>query len=226
MTRLIVLRPEPGASETVRRARELGFEVISFPLFAIEPVPWEAPDPAHFDALLLTSANAVRFAGDDLLRYRGLKTLCVGQATAEKAREAGFDVASVGSAGVERLLGSVESDQRLLHLAGEDRTELGEAKQEITAVAVYRSRALPAPETLRETDGAILLVHSPRAGKRLVEVADELRVDRSRVALAAISKAALEASGGGWAETQAADKPDDPSLLALARAMCDSRPRP
>jgi uroporphyrinogen-III synthase len=35
------------------------------PLFAIVPLDWTAPDPAQFDGLVLTSANAVRHAGEE-----------------------------------------------------------------------------------------------------------------------------------------------------------------
>ena len=63
MTRLAVLRSEPGASDTVRKARRRGLDAISLSLFQVEPVAWEVPDIDHFDALLLTSANAVLHGG-------------------------------------------------------------------------------------------------------------------------------------------------------------------
>ena len=44
MKRLVVLRPEPGASETVERARAIGLDALRMPLFEIEPVLWDAPD--------------------------------------------------------------------------------------------------------------------------------------------------------------------------------------
>ena len=92
MRPLLVLRPEPGASATVKRARELGLEPVAAPLFEIEPLPWEAPEPGGFDALLLTSANAVRHGGSKLAKLRGLRVYAVGDATAEAARESGFDI--------------------------------------------------------------------------------------------------------------------------------------
>ncbi|MFL6765128.1 MAG: uroporphyrinogen-III synthase, partial [Sphingomicrobium sp.] len=79
MTRLLVLRPEPGASATVKRARERGLDVIAIPLFEIEPVVWEAPQATDYDGLLLTSANAVRCGGGGLGRLRPLKVYAVGQ---------------------------------------------------------------------------------------------------------------------------------------------------
>ena len=38
MTRVVVLRPEPGASETVARAAERGLDAVAIPLFRIEPL--------------------------------------------------------------------------------------------------------------------------------------------------------------------------------------------
>ena len=63
MTPVVVLRPEPGNTRTATALRALGMDVRQIPLFAVVPVDWTSPDPARFDALLLTSANAVRRAG-------------------------------------------------------------------------------------------------------------------------------------------------------------------
>ncbi len=220
MRRLVILRPEPGASATAERARAMGLEPLVMPLFEVTPVDWEAPDTGSFDALLLTSANAVRHAGEGLQRLRQLPVHAVGEATAAAAREAGFDIASTGDAGVERLLGSIESDLRLLHLCGEHRTE-SDAKQAITAIPVYRASELPLPDDFRRIEGQVALVHSPRAGKRLAE----LGIDRSTIRIAAISEAAATAAGSGWQRCEAADAPDEAALLALAARLCDNRPQ-
>jgi uroporphyrinogen-III synthase len=225
MRRLIILRPEPGASASVSLARELGIDALAIPLFEIEPLEWEAPEAGGFDGLLLTSANAVRCAGDKLIALRGLKVYAVGDATAAAARQAGFDIASSGSAGVARLLASIEAGKKLLHLAGEDRVELGELPHEITPLAVYRSAALPVPEDLHQVGGAVVAVHSPRAGERLAILADERKLDRSSIAIAAISRATADCIGQGWEQVRVAEKPDDPALLALAKELCDKPPQ-
>jgi uroporphyrinogen-III synthase len=216
MPRLLVLRPEPGASATAERARARGLDPLVVPLFEVEPVDWQAPEPGGFDGLLLTSANAVRHAGDQLERLRGLKTYAVGEATAEAAREAGFDIAATGDAGVERLLGSIEADVKLLHLCGEDRSEAQNARQTITCVVVYRSKAIDHPE-LDRAKGSIALIHSPRAGQRLAELVK----DRASMSIAAISKAAADAAGNGWKQVAVADDPSDEALLALAAGLCN-----
>jgi uroporphyrinogen-III synthase len=50
MRRLVILRPEPGASATADRARAMGLEPVVMPLFKVEPVDWETPDAGSFDA--------------------------------------------------------------------------------------------------------------------------------------------------------------------------------
>jgi uroporphyrinogen-III synthase len=219
MARLLVLRPEPGASATVEKARERGLEAVAIPLFEIEPVGWQAPEPGGFDGLLLTSANAVRCAGNQVEELRGLKVYAVGAASAQAAREAGFDIASTGKAGVDRFLGSIEPDLKLLHLCGEDRHESQEVRQAITRVTTYRSRQKELPKLVLKPDD-IALIHSPRSGRRFAELVS----DHGIIAIAAISTAAAEAAGEGWKSVAVAEEPSDEALLALAARLCNNPP--
>jgi uroporphyrinogen-III synthase len=214
MRRVAVLRPEPGASATVNRARELGLDAIAIPLFEVEPVEWQVPDAAAFDGLLLTSANAVRHGGKGLGACRGLQVYAVGEATARAAREAGFDVASIGDGGVERLLQAIEPRLTLLHLTGEDRTKV-EAPQGITEIVVYRSRELRNPGDV--PDDCIALIHSPHSGRRFADLVGK----RAGIAVGAISQQAAEAVGSGWECVEAAESPTDEALLALAARLCN-----
>ena len=216
MPRLLVLRPEPGASTTAERAGTHGLDALVVPLFEVEPVGWEAPEAAGFDGLLITSANAVRHAGEKLEALRGLKAYAVGEATANAARDAGFDIAATGDGGVERLLGSVEADLKLLHLCGENRTTAEDARQTITPLVVYRSKAVDAP-SLSDVRGSVALVHSPRAARRFAELVD----DHSSISIVAISEATAKAAGDGWKQVAVADQPSDEALLALAARLCN-----
>jgi uroporphyrinogen-III synthase len=219
MRRLLVLRPEPGTSATVERALKQGLKAIAVPLFEIDPIAWQSPKAASFDALLLTSANAVRQGGDDLTKLRGLPVYAVGEATAEAARDAGFDIAATGDAGVDRLLGSIEPHARLLHLCGEDRREPEGARQEITPIPVYKAVAIESPD-LSAAEESIALVHSPRAGRRFAELVS----DRGSIAIAAISATAAQAMGSGWDAVETAAEPTDEALLALAARLCNNSP--
>lgn len=224
MRRVLVLRPEPGATFTLERAREHGLDALALPLFEIEPAPWTLPGFVRFDALLLTSANAVRHGGEALKRLRSVPVHAVGEATAEAARSAGFAVLSIGSGGVEALLGSLPPDLRLLHLCGEHRSDPAHAPQQITSIAVYRSRDKPVPE-IRAAQGAVALIHSPRAAQRFSGLIDQAGLDRSSIGIAAISPAAAAAAGAGWETVEAARSPGDDALLALAERLCNKLSR-
>lgn len=215
MRRLLVLRPEPGASATAARARKHGLDAVVVPLFEIEPVPWRLPDWRAFDALLLTSANAVRHAGAKLRRLNHLPVYAVGEATAAAARAAGFAISAVGDGGVDALLGSIGASVRLLHLCGEDRAPT--LRQNIVAIAVYAAKPFHAPD-LSGASGAVALIHSPRSGRRFAELVS----DRASIAIAAISPAAAEAVGAGWAAVECASGPNDDALLALAARLCNN----
>ena len=223
MRRLFILRPEPAASATVSEAAELGLDAIALPLFKVQPMPWAVPELGDFDALLLTSVNAVRHGGHGLGQLRRLPVHSVGEVTAKAARDAGFEIASTGQAGVGRLLGSIEPDLRLLHLCGAHRTPV-QASQEITAIPVYRAAELPVP-ALTQVEGQVVAVHSPRAAQYFAEIAEQQQIDRSAIRIAAISDAAGAAAGSGWQACEAADRPDGASLLALAARLCEDRAR-
>lgn len=220
MRKLLLLRPEPGLSASAERAREMGLEVVQRPLFRVEPVDWAVPDPADYDALLLTSANAVRHGGSGLSALKTLPVHAVGAATAAAAEEAGLKVESVGRGGVDEALAALPGSLRLLHLAGEDRTD-AQGPHRIDARTVYRSRPIADPR-LPVLEGLVAAVHSPRAGSRLAEIAPA----RRHTAIAAISAAAADACGDGWERIEVAERPGDSSLLALAAMLCHtSAPR-
>src|SRR3546814_17582882 len=84
MARVLVTRPEPGASTTARRLAALGHDVMTAPLFFVHSVDW-TPHGEQFDALKLTSANAVRLAGPLPDRWMALPCYAVGNAPAHTA---------------------------------------------------------------------------------------------------------------------------------------------
>ena len=213
MRKLLLLRPEPGLSASLERARALGLETIPCPLFLVERLDWDVADPALYDALLLTSANAARHAGPKLGQLAGLPVHAVGQATAEAARDAGLNVETVGPGSVEDLLAMLPASLRLLHLAGEDHRDANDAR--IDRRIVYRASAVAEPR-LPPLNDMLVAVHSPRAGARLAELSDE----RASATIVAISEAAAIACGGGWGGVSVAAEPNDKSLLALAASLC------
>jgi uroporphyrinogen-III synthase len=218
MRRLFLFRPEPGARHSADLARAMGLDTVLVPLFEIEPLDWTAPDPNELDAILLTSANAVRNCGDGIERLRGLPVHCVGEATALAANVVGLGVASVGKGGVDDLLASIPPGTRLLHLCGEDRRPPQSQAHRISSMSVYRAVPTGRPAQLDELSGAVAAVHSPRAAERLAELVGEQV--KSTVCIAAISPAAARATGTGWQSVESASEPSDRALLALCGRLC------
>ncbi len=220
MSRAIaVLRPEPGNRITAAAIEGRGRRVIRLPLFEIRPLAWAVPDGAAFDALILTSANAVRLAGEGLAALRSLPVYAVGEATASAARRAHLDVVAVGQAGAAALAAAAAARgvRCALHLSGRERTL--EAGGIVAAVLpVYASEPLPvAPEQVAALAGSIALIQSARAGARLAEIVP----DRATVVLAAISEAAAAGAGQGWCAVAVAPRPETEALIDTAIALAD-----
>lgn len=212
-----MLRPEPGNAATAARIEAAGGRAIRLPLFAVRPLAWLPPDPAEHDALFLTSANAVRAAGPALAALSALPVHAVGRATAAAAQAAGLQVAAIGDGdGMTLAKRAVATGtSRALHLAGRDRS-VDTLPGTTRTIAVYASEATRlAPGALDTLHGAVALLHSPRAARRLAELIDE----RADIPVAAISAATADAAGTGWGAVRIAARPDDDALVAAGLAL-------
>lgn len=213
----LVLRPEPGNAATAARLTAAGWAPVLLPLFTVAPLPWMLPPGPH-DALLLTSANAVRHAGPGLDRLRGLPVVAVGAATAAAAIEHGLSVAAVGKTDAVGALSLAQDHgwHRVLRLAGRDRTRL----PGVVDVPVYANVAIDPPAgALRVASNGVALLHSARAAHRLAALIDRDRVARSTVRLAAISPSVAAAAGDGWHGIAVAASPTDVALVAAAATL-------
>jgi uroporphyrinogen-III synthase len=216
---LLVLRPQPGNAATVAAAHALGLEAIAAPLFDIHPLGWTLPDRRP-DAVLMTSANAVRHGGSNLAALIDLPVYAVGAGTAEVARDAGFGRIVTGDGDVDAILALARRDgiASLLHLAGRDHRAPATLDITIERRFVYAAEAVKMlPDIARDAlPGAIALLHSPRAAALFARF-----VDPAAITIAAISPATLAAAGDGWRASQVAERPTDASLLAVAAKLCD-----
>ena len=220
---VLILRPEPGASATAAKARALGLYPFVFPLFEIRPLEWRVPDLERFDAVLLTSANAARHAGDGLRPFMRLPCYAVGEATARAATVAGFTDVRTGTADMDSVNAMMIEDcvGLVLHPCGRDHRDLPRPGPTIVQAVVYAADAvdaLPAAADAAMAGGALVLVHSPRAASVLAGLAR----DRGNVHVAAISAAAAEAAGEGWRSVSIAAAPRDEALLELAAKLCQT----
>jgi uroporphyrinogen-III synthase len=219
---VLILRPEPAGRRTAQHIISLGFAPILYPLFALEAVGW-APPADSFDALLLTSANAVLFGGAALTHYQDLPVFAVGPATARAAIDAGFRDVHPGGGNVAATVPMIASagHAHVLHPCGDMVRPYDPCGLDVRRAVVYRT--VPAGNAaglaaLLPAEGELAaLVHSPRAGERLAALISP--VDRRRIAIAAISPAAAKACRQGWRSMAVAVVPDEDALLECLQML-------
>ena len=221
MIPLLILRPERGAIATGKRAIALGLSPLIRSLFTVEPRNWDAPDPALFDAILLTSANAVRYGGGAVARYLALPAYAVGAATAQAASEVGFETVIDGEGNAADALRTLATagHSRPLHLAGEDRMPYPHVPFTITTRVVYAAAPI---DIALPTGRYVALVHSARAAARFAELCPS----PTFVDVIAISASVAAALGTGWHSISTATDPTDNAMLALAASLCDGKNMP
>lgn len=177
-SRVLVTRPEPGASETAARLRQDGYDAIVFPLTQTVPIAVDLP-PGGWNAVAVTSANAIRHAPKPFLQeLSALPCFAVGAATAEAAREAGFStvIAGPGDALALAALLAGSTTGPLLYLCGKIRLPRFERALGDAGVAV---RPLETYDTLpRHPDAADL---EAVLGGKPVDVALVTSVGAARV---------------------------------------------
>ncbi len=89
---MLVTRPQPGAGETATRLLAMGFAPVLAPMLAVTPRPLTTT--LRPQAVLITSGNALASLP---VALHGVTLLTVGDATASRARAAGFvDIHSAG----------------------------------------------------------------------------------------------------------------------------------
>ncbi len=201
----------------------MGLAAVVAPLFTVRPIAWTAPDPAGFDAVMLTSASAARMAGAGLAAFTALPCYAVGEASGAAAAAAGFDDVREGPEDGAALLPMMAGDgvTTVFHPCGRDHLALELPGVAITRVPVYAAEAaasLPAEAAAAIADGAIALLHSGRRATLLAALAG----DKARLSIAAISPRTARAAGTGWRTIAVAARPRDQALLELAAKLCQT----
>lgn len=241
---VLVTRPSPDDETTAAGLRARGFEVVRAPMLRFEPVAFHDDIDAHYGAVIVTSANALRsieahLAGSRLLR---LPLFAVGEHTAVAAQRAGFDNVIVAQGDAIRLrdavLAAVKAKQlkkasTLLYLAGADLArdlagELGERGFTVVTHTTYRM--IPVSALPREACDAFaanrieaVLHYSRRSGRAFLDAARGAGVEITALALpqCCISDAvAAVFRDAGAMQVMVAAAPDENALFeALGRAL-------
>jgi uroporphyrinogen-III synthase len=164
------------------------------------------------DGVILSSAAAVRHAGQHADAFKALPAFAVGEATAAAAHAAGWTDVAAGPGTMQALLDGLGAGN-YLHLAGADLTPVTVPPSlNLMRVTVYETPPLSL-SALPEVD--VVLLHSPRTAAQFAREWDRLGGERAHVQLLAISQATLASAGGGWGAAQAAAEPSEPALLAM-----------
>ena len=239
---ILVTRPHPDNEATAAALHGSGHEVLLAPMLRFEAVAALEDLDAGFDAVVVTSANALRaidLAGHPLL---GRPLYAIGEHTAEAARAAGFEtvLSSGGDAGNLRDLlharvktKHLKRRARLLYLAGAEMSrdlggELSADGFDVTTRTVYRMVAL---STLpRESLDAFaanaieaVLHYSARSARAFVEAVRGAGMEISALSLPQCCLSANVAAilrEAGATRVQVAATPDENALFeALERAL-------
>lgn len=227
--RVLVVRPQVEAGETASRLAELGHEAVIAPILTIRPGALPPPD-GPFDAILVTSRNAVPAMALRRSLFAAAPILAVGPRTGDDLRSHGFEPAGIAAGDGISLAGLVGTrlrpGARLLHVAGRDRRPepaglLEAAGYSLTVWEAYAAEAARhLPEHAREAlasgrlDAA--LHYSPRSAallRGLVEA--EYLTGAFGMLLHVCLSANVAASLGGEERIEIATEPSEDALLRL-----------
>lgn len=170
MTKIWITRTLPAADESARAWRASGFEPMVAPLLKIQPIPNSAPHLG--DVLIFTSKNGI-----DHVECKRQRVICVGDATADHARKAGYlDVVSVDGTSKDVtnwVRENLETTQPVTHISGWHIR--GSITEDLRAdgyrarrVKVYRS--VPRP-FWPETRTALVALYSPLSARVFADLA-------------------------------------------------------
>lgn len=160
MARVLVTRPEPGASGTAQRLQEAGFQPILLPLTETTALSVDAGAVAgNAAAVAVSSANALRHAPKEIMA--GLAALpchAVGKRTAQAARAAGFQSVSEGPGDAGALADTLAKSlagKAILYLCGRVRFPAFEERLKAAGVHV---RSVETYDTVAvdHSDGQVL----------------------------------------------------------------------
>ena len=177
--RILVTRPEDDAGATAAKLKSLGHDAIAAPLLEIRFLENAEIDLKNVQAILATSANAIR-AFERASPVRDIRVLAVGPQTAEAARRAGFarvENAGGDAATLAKAAARWENPQdgALLHVQGQEtRGGLSERLRalgyDVRSAVLYEAAAvesLPrdAAEALQSGTLEAALFYSPRSAR-------------------------------------------------------------
>jgi uroporphyrinogen-III synthase len=228
LKRVLITRPEPGATESAARLAARGLFPIVAPVLSIVTMNISVPD--RVAAILLTSRNAVAACR---AAFHGCPVFAVGPATAIRAAEAGFrhvfnadgDATALADLVVARLS---PTDGALFLPTGKGQgTELATSLRrhgfQVIRRIAYQAVGVPVlPEAaathLRRSDLAAAMFFSAETSRhfvRLLRAAGLAEAVRNVEAVSISERAAVALRPLPWRRISVAAKPNQDAMLVL-----------
>ncbi len=226
---VLILRPEPGASRFAAEAEALGFEALRDPILRYVPFAFTPPALEGFDALVFTSAQAVRVFSA-AVQGREIAVYCVGGDTARFAKELGFEnVYSADGGGAElSALVRARGLRRVLYPRAKDisfqmLTALVQHNIQCVEVIVYEAVAaetlsVEAEAKIRSGEVSYVVFFSKRTVEVFMKLTERagLRDRIESIKPLCISPKVLNCvQTYGWGNASVAAQPDGAGMSAL-----------
>ncbi|MDD1521819.1 MULTISPECIES: uroporphyrinogen-III synthase [Bradyrhizobium] len=241
---ILVTRPHPDNEATADNLRARGHAVLLAPALKLEPVAFQGESGVSYDAVLVTSANAIRTVASQLpdLGLLQLPLFALGEHTAAAAREAGFAEVIVAGGDAASLRDKVMQSARdkvlkkksaLLYLAGADLSrdlggELGAEGFRVLTRTTYRMAPVKhLPREVCEGFAAhgieAVLHYSRRSARAFLDAARDEGVEISALAIPHCCLSETVAGvlrEAGASQVLVAATPDETALFdSLERAL-------
>ena len=224
--RIILTRPVEDAAPLADKLRKLGHVPIITPLLKIEARPHISVPPKHYQAICLTSANAIRVM-ESIDAIKNIPLYAVGQQSEQMAKDKGFSQVSAHGGdviGLHRFLtGHLKpQDGPLLYLSGAETSgdmqgRLQDSGFEVYRIVTYDAVKSSFSEFTTEIENAdAVLLYSPRTAKLWASEIETLKLTRAASRIKHICLSANVAANlpQSWPRAIAA-MPKESALLAL-----------
>jgi uroporphyrinogen-III synthase len=240
MASVLITRPRASTEHLAQHIQGLGYEPVIEPLLSIAALHEDLPPGLKFDAVMITSGNAVtalegREGGIPPLL--GLPCYCVGPRTEAKAKEFGFSLTeSSSSDGVELahlIAGKFKKPGSVLHIAGKniDRKADHELRHQgftVTVWPVYEAHPViafspPVLQRFRTRNIDAVIAYSPRTARVLLKLITDNALGSCCTSIAAICLSQSVADilkPVGWRHIAAPPLPTEDGVVACLQKAC------
>lgn len=230
--RILITRPLPEAEPLAEILRERGFETCLSPVMEIVPREFEPTPDQTYQAVVLTSGNAVDALAASALPP-DIPIFCVGDATARRLASTAFADIRSASGNSDDLVALIKRDLTpssgaLLYLSGmmiaaDIGSALADAGFHVDRHVVYRAQAIAAPDeaviaALAAGGIDAVLLYSPRSARIFIDHLKAAKLDLLAKEMTAycISAAAADVARNlQWRKVAVASRPTQDDLLAL-----------